>query len=133
LVATPIELVATVLQPIRPWDQRLTPSRGAHLVGPISVDKLSTASGVRAESPADLDDNSVLIPGDDLDVLSGWCDHDSSPLGQPPSLMRAPSHRDLVLRVLGQEVAWAGANHHVRAAGRAQRRREACCRQRSSR
>src|SRR5215831_20371578 len=77
LVVAPIELVATVLQPVRPRDQRLTPARGAHLVSPISVDKLPTAGGVRAESPADLDDHSMLIAGYDLDLLSRWCDHGS--------------------------------------------------------
>ena len=46
LVATPVELVAAVLQPVRPRDQGLTPARGAHLVGPISVDKVPTAGGV---------------------------------------------------------------------------------------
>jgi hypothetical protein len=78
LVATPIELVATVLQPVWPRDQRLTPARGAHLVGPISIKNLPTAGGVRAESAADLDDHSMLIAGYDLDLLSGWCDHGAS-------------------------------------------------------
>jgi hypothetical protein len=46
LVASAVELVAAILQPIRPRDQRLTPARGAHLVGLVSVDKLPAAGGV---------------------------------------------------------------------------------------
>jgi hypothetical protein len=45
-VAAPVELVAAVLQPVRPRDQDLAPARGAHLVGPISVDKVPTAGRV---------------------------------------------------------------------------------------
>jgi hypothetical protein len=46
LVAPPVELEAAILQPVRPRDQHLTPARGAHLVGPVSVDKLPAAGGV---------------------------------------------------------------------------------------
>jgi hypothetical protein len=46
LVAPPVELVAAILQPVRPRDQRLAPARGAHLVGPVSVDKLPAAGRV---------------------------------------------------------------------------------------
>ena len=67
LVTPPVELVAAILQPVWPRDQRLTPARGAHLVGPISIKDLPTAGGVRAESPADLEDHSALIPAYDFD------------------------------------------------------------------
>ena len=46
LVAAPVELVAAILQPVRPRDQHLPPARRAHLVGPVSVDKLPAAGGV---------------------------------------------------------------------------------------
>lgn len=38
LVAPAVELVAAILKPVRPRDQYLTSARGAHLVGPVSVD-----------------------------------------------------------------------------------------------
>src|SRR5260370_35235737 len=62
LVAPAVELVAAILQPVRPRDQYLTSSRGAHLVGPVSVDKLPAAAGGCAESTANLDDHSLLVP-----------------------------------------------------------------------
>src|SRR5262245_25222290 len=46
LVAPAVELVAAILKPVRPRDQYLTSARGAHLVGPVSVDKLPAAGGV---------------------------------------------------------------------------------------
>jgi hypothetical protein len=38
LVPPAVELVAAILKPVRPRDQYLTSARGAHLVGPVSVD-----------------------------------------------------------------------------------------------
>ena len=75
LVAATVELVAAVLQPVRPRDQHLPPARGAHLVGPVPVDKVPAAGGVRAEAAADLDDHSLLIAGCDFELLAGWRDH----------------------------------------------------------
>src|SRR5262252_4271408 len=46
LVALAVELVAAILQPVRPRDQYLTSARGTHLVGPVSVDKLPAAGGI---------------------------------------------------------------------------------------
>src|SRR5262245_11622787 len=40
LVPPPVEFVAAILQPVRPRDQHLTPTRGAHFVRSISVDEL---------------------------------------------------------------------------------------------
>src|SRR4029077_16844485 len=80
LVATPVELIAPILQPVRPRDQHLAPARGTHLIGTIAVEKLTDASRVCAESPANLDDHSLLIFAYDRDLLAGWCDHPSHPL-----------------------------------------------------
>ena len=112
----PIELVATILQPVRPRDQHLTSARGAHLVSPIAVDKLTTAGGVRAEPPADLDDYSLLIPGYDLDLLSGWCDHGSPHVrlaAWPDVRTRIPEITFLV-SACGQEAVRTGVNLHTR-------------------
>src|SRR5258708_31184324 len=46
LVATPVELIAPILQPVRPRDQHLAPARGTHLIGAISVEKLTAANRV---------------------------------------------------------------------------------------
>src|SRR5215471_8450480 len=75
LVAAPVELIAPVLQPVRPRDQDLAPARRTHLVGAISVEKLAAADRVRAESAADRDDHSLLVLGQDRDLLAGWGDH----------------------------------------------------------
>ena len=61
LVAPPLELVAAVLEPVRPRDQHLPPSRGAHLVGAVSVEELPAARRVRAQPAADLDDHGPLV------------------------------------------------------------------------
>src|SRR6516165_11895836 len=81
LVALPVELVAAILQPVRPRDQHLTPTRGAHLVSSVSVDKLAAACGVGAEATTNLDDNGLLISSYDRDLLARWCDHRSPPVG----------------------------------------------------
>src|SRR5262245_8957841 len=70
LVAKSVELVAAVLQPVRPRDQGLPPTRGAHFVGSVSVDNLPSGGKVRAEAPADRDDNSLLVARCDLNLLA---------------------------------------------------------------
>src|SRR6516162_6413587 len=79
----PVEFIAAVLQPVRPWDQHLTSPRRAHLVGPVSVDKLPAARGVCAQSSAHRDNHRPLISGYDLDLLAGWRDH------RPPQVTSA--------------------------------------------
>ncbi len=41
LVATTRELIAPILQPVRPRDQHLAPARGTHLIGAISAVNLA--------------------------------------------------------------------------------------------
>src|SRR5262249_59538241 len=65
LVAAPVERVAAVLKPVRPRDQGLPSARGAHLVGPVSVDKVPTAGrGCAGASPALDRPRSPLPPHD---------------------------------------------------------------------
>src|SRR5262249_18503729 len=75
LMAASIELVAAILQPVRPGDQHLPSPREAHLLGPVAVEKLTAPGGVCAKSPANLDDHGTLMRGRDLDLLSGWRNH----------------------------------------------------------
>ena len=72
LVVPSIELVTAILQPVRPRDQHLTPARRAHLVGTVSIDKLSAAGGVGAKPTTNLDDHRPLIRGCDRYLLARW-------------------------------------------------------------
>src|SRR6516225_9786960 len=83
LVAPSVKFVAAILQPIWPRDQYLTPARGAHFVGSVSVDKLPAAHGVGAKSSTNLDDHCLLISGRDRDLLTRWWDHRYLPSGHP--------------------------------------------------
>src|SRR6516164_8731063 len=65
LVAPSVKFVASILQPVWPRDQYLTPARGTHFVGSVSLDK-----------------HCLMISGCDCDLLTGWCDHRCLPLGQ---------------------------------------------------
>src|SRR6516162_11870803 len=82
LLAPSVKFVAAVLQPVWPRDQYLTPARGAHFVGLVSVEKLPAAHGVGAKSSTNLDDNCLLISGCDRDLLTRWWDHRCLPSGQ---------------------------------------------------
>src|SRR5262249_34508917 len=75
LIAASVELVAAILQPVRPGDQHLPPRRGAHLLGPVAVDKFPAANGICAQSPANLDDHGALMLGRDFELLAGWRNH----------------------------------------------------------
>src|ERR1700757_5231701 len=61
LVAPSVKFIAAILQPVWPRDQYLTPARGAHFVGSVSVDKLLAARGIGAKSSTNLDDHRLLI------------------------------------------------------------------------
>ena len=66
LVALSVKFVAAILQPVWPRDQYLTPARGAHLVGSVSVDKLPPTRRIGAKSSTNLDDHCLLISGTSL-------------------------------------------------------------------
>src|SRR5262245_38304050 len=70
LVASPVEFEVAILQPVRPGDQHLTPARGAHLVGPVSVNKLPAGGGARGRSTTDLDEHSPGICRCDLELVA---------------------------------------------------------------
>jgi hypothetical protein len=75
LVAPSVKFVAAILQSIWPGDQYLTTTRGAHLVGLVSIDKLPAARSVRAKASTNPDDHSLLISSRDRDLLTRWGDH----------------------------------------------------------
>jgi hypothetical protein len=70
LVPLALELVAAVLQPVRPWHQDLPSSRGAHLVDPVSIEDVATRCRVLTEAAPDFHDHSALIAEHDLDLLA---------------------------------------------------------------
>jgi hypothetical protein len=107
LVAPAVELVAAVLKPVRPRDQYLTSARGAHLVGPVSVDKLPAADRVRAESTTNLDDHSLLISDCDLDLFAGWRDHRSPPIRPAVSRTLFPEGTRGRARVITSYAPWS--------------------------
>jgi hypothetical protein len=47
LIPVSVELVATVLDAIRPWNEQLSPTRRGNLGVPVAVDDRSLAEGVR--------------------------------------------------------------------------------------
>src|SRR5262249_37118321 len=89
LVASSVKFVAAILQPVRPRDQYLTPTRRTHFVGSVSIDKLPAVHGVGAKSSTNLDDHCLLISGCDRDLLARWWDHRYLSSGHPHA--RAPS------------------------------------------
>jgi hypothetical protein len=80
LVATPVELVAAVLEPVRPGNQELAAAGGARLPGTEAVDDILAVCAVRAEAAADLDRLGALIAELDLNLRGGWLD----PATMPP-------------------------------------------------
>lgn len=75
LVPTAVELVRPVLDPVRPWQQDLSPPRRAYLVCGVSIEDLPVARAVGAESTAHLDDDRTLVAGGDLDLLARGSGH----------------------------------------------------------
>ena len=72
LVALPVELVASVLQPVRPGDEQLPATRLRLLVRAVAVEDLLTGDRIGAQSAAHLDDHRALVAERDLDLLTGW-------------------------------------------------------------
>ena len=73
LVPPPVELVAPVLQPVRPWGQHLAAPGGARRVERVAVEEIPAACRVRAEAAADLDHHGPLVGVDELELLTrGW-------------------------------------------------------------
>src|SRR5262249_28275036 len=70
LMGTTVELVAAVLQPVRPGCEDLPPARRAHHVFPATVQEHTPAGRIRAQAAADLDHDRPLIPERDLELLA---------------------------------------------------------------
>jgi hypothetical protein len=91
LMAAPIKLVAAILQSVGPWDQHLSPGRGAHLLGPVAIENLPTAGRVCAKPAANLDDYRPLVFGSDLDLLAARRNHGAPLANSDTSATRAAS------------------------------------------
>ncbi len=72
LVALPVELVASVLEPVRPGDEQLAATRLRLLVQAVAVEELLIGDRIDAQSTAHLDDHRALVAERDLDLLTGW-------------------------------------------------------------
>ncbi len=70
LMALPVELVAPVLQPVRPRDQDLTAARGARPAGWIAVEKVTPVGRIRANPAPDLVQDGSLVVGKELDLIA---------------------------------------------------------------
>jgi hypothetical protein len=71
LVPLARELVATVLDPVRPGDQLLPPTARRDLVSLVTVDDGAVADGIRTEAGADRHDDRALVSELELDLLPG--------------------------------------------------------------
>ena len=69
LMAPAPELVAAVLEPVRPRHEHLAATRGAHLVRVVAVEDVSTGDRIRPQPAADLDDDGALVAVDELVLL----------------------------------------------------------------
>src|SRR5262245_17950640 len=78
LMALAVELVASVLQPVRPRDQDLTAAGATRLVGAVTVEDVDAVNGVLAQTAADLDDHRTLSTQCQLDLFAGWSRYVSS-------------------------------------------------------
>src|SRR5262249_40418243 len=65
------ELVGTILDPVRPGDEHLSPPGVRHLLRSVAVDDVSAADGVGAQARADRDHHGDLVARADLDLVPG--------------------------------------------------------------
>ena len=75
LVAPPPELVASVLEPVRPGGEDLAPARFRHLIDAVAVDDITSVDGIRPQPGAHLDDDDQLVLECDLELLTGGTGH----------------------------------------------------------
>ena len=68
LVGTAVEVVAPVLEPVRPGNENLSPARWALFAARIPVEDLMSPGRVRAETAAHLVDDDPLAVSCELDV-----------------------------------------------------------------
>src|SRR2546423_13024783 len=74
LVSATPELVAPVLDPVRPRDQQLATAARCNFVRFVAVDHGAAVGDVGVEARTDFDDDGALIPGRELDLLAGRSD-----------------------------------------------------------
>ncbi len=70
LVPLPVELVATVLDPVRPRTEHLASPRGGLLLEPVAVEDVPAVHRVGPKPAADLDNDRPLVPERDLVLLA---------------------------------------------------------------
>src|SRR5436305_1679005 len=76
------ELVGTVLQPIRPWDERRAARAVAHLVLRVGVEHFALTVCIGAHAAPHLHDHSSLLACGDLELAARWTDrHGATPPG----------------------------------------------------
>ena len=75
LMVAALELVLSVLQPVRPGDQHLPATGSRHLVDAVAVHHVMTSDGIRPKPRTDPDDHGPLIPELDLYLLARRRDH----------------------------------------------------------
>jgi hypothetical protein len=72
LVSLAVELVAPVLEPVRPRNQDLSAAGWARLAGRVPVEQLPAARGIRAQPAAGVVDPRPLVDaGYELDLFAG--------------------------------------------------------------
>ena len=70
LVPAALELVASVLQPVGPRNEQLTPTPGRHLVDAVPVHDVLTVDRVRPQPSAYLDGDRALLGEHHLELLA---------------------------------------------------------------
>jgi hypothetical protein len=72
LVGRPVEVVAAVLDPVRPRDEKLSAPERTDLELAVPVEDRPPAGLVGADAPADGDDDRTLVARGELDLRAGW-------------------------------------------------------------
>ena len=70
LVRAPVELVAAVLDAVRPRDEQLAAAGGTELAGAVAVEDRPLADGVRPQARADAHDDGPLLAERELDLFA---------------------------------------------------------------
>ena len=75
LMPASVELVAAVLQTVRPRDEHLAATPRRHLVEAVAVDDVLAVGGIPPKPAAHLDRDHTLLGERDLELLAGRAEH----------------------------------------------------------